>query len=397
MTLIHGVDAFDRIHEYDNVVVTGGAGFIGRRLVAVLSGLGKRVTVVDLAGLPAELSGLPGVRHRPADLRDYGDTLLALQGADAVFHLAGNASGTVSVERPRYDFHLNAVATCHVGDACLELGVRKLVHLSSAIVYGTPRYAPIDEDHPTRPFLPYGASKLSGELTLLSLRHSAGLPVVIGRPFVVYGPGEDPKHAGGEVSQFLRWHLNGLPIPVVGDIDLKTRDFVHVDDVCRALLVLAARGTDGEVYNLGSGTGVSMRELAEAVGAATGRPALLEADGSSLEDSFPLVADVSKLAALGCAAEVGLDRGLSGLAAVLGERPELPSVKAVFRRVPRTVPRRLTEGECDGEREKEGEGERAAVVAVPSVRSEDGGGAKADRPGAVGPGVRTPEAQAPPC
>ncbi|MGW1279726.1 NAD-dependent epimerase/dehydratase family protein [Streptomyces tsukubensis] len=375
---------FDRIHEHHNVVVTGGAGFIGRRLVRVLSRLRKRVTVVDYAPPPPESEGLPGVRHCRADLRDYGETLLALEGADLVFHLAGNASGTVSVERPRHDFQLNALGTCNVGNACLELGVRKLVHLSSAIVYGTPRYAPMDEEHPTRPFLPYGASKLSGELTLLSLWHSGGLPVVIGRPFVVYGPGEHPEHAGGEVSQFLRWHLNGLPIPVVGDIDLKTRDFVHVDDVCRALLALADRGGDGEVYNLGSGTGVSMRELADAVGRATGRPALLEADTSSTEDSFALVADVSKLTALGCTAGIGLARGLSDLASVLGRQPELPSAKAVFRRA-RPARRRLTEDPMAPVRS--GPGARS----VAAVAAEGSGAARTDTASASDP------AGTPPC
>lgn len=181
-----------------------------------------------------------------------------------------------------------------------------MVYLSSAIVYGIPQHTPIREDHPTEPFLPYGASKLSGELTLSSLYQTSGLPVVIGRSFVIYGPGEDPRQAGGEVSQFLRWHLNDRPIPVVGDIDCKTRDFIHVDDLCRALIALADRGVDGRIYNLGTGTGVSMRELAEAVGEATGRPARLEADDSSLEDSFALVADISRLTALGFKPQVTL-------------------------------------------------------------------------------------------
>lgn len=313
-------------------MVTGGAGFVGRHLVAELSELGKKVTVVDHAVLGEDIASLPGVRHLRADLRDYGETLLALQGADAVFHLAGNASGALSVEQPRLDFHLNALATCNVGNASLELGVRRLVYLSSAIVYGIPQHTPIREDHPTGPFLPYGASKLSGELLLRSLHRTSGLPVVIGRSFVIYGPGEDPRQAGGEVSQFLRWHLNDRPIPVVGDIDRKTRDFIHVSDLCRALITLADRGMDGEIYNVGSGTDVSMCELAEAVGEATGRPARLEADDSSLEDSFTLVADISNLTALGFKPQVTLAAGLTALAKELGSFPELPSAKAVFRR-----------------------------------------------------------------
>jgi len=322
------------LREHEEVVVTGGAGFVGRHLVTALSRLGKKVTVVDHAVLDEGIASLSGVRHLRADLRDYGETLLALQGADAVFHLAGNASGTLSVEKPRLDFHLNALATCNVGNASLELGVRRLIYLSSAIVYGTPQHTPIREEHPTGPFLPYGASKLSGELALRSLHQTSGLPVVIGRSFVIYGPGEDPRQAGGEVSQFLRWHLNDRPIPVVGDIDRKTRDFIHVDDLCRALIALADRGVEGEIYNLGSGTEVSMRELAEAVGEATGQPALLEVDDSSLEDSFTLVADISSLTGLGFKPQVSLLAGLTALAEELGRFPELPSARVVFRKEP---------------------------------------------------------------
>ncbi|WP_405982829.1 NAD-dependent epimerase/dehydratase family protein [Streptomyces sp. NBC_00158] len=316
------------------MAVTGGAGFVGRHLVTALSLLSQTVTVVDQAPLPPDLAALPGVSYVRADLRDYGETLLALQSADVVFHLAGNASGTESVVNPRHDFHLNALGTCNVGNACLELGARRLVYLSSAIVYGTPRRSPIREDHPTQPFLPYGASKLSGELTLRSLHATAGLPVVIGRSFVVYGPGEDPRRAGGEVSQFLRWHLNEQPIPVVGDIDRKRRDFIHVEDLCRALMALAGGGADGGTYNLGTGTAVSMRELAGAVGAATGRPALLDADTSSLADSFTLLADVTRLEGLGFTPRVTLTEGLARLAGLLGPFPELPSAKALFRREP---------------------------------------------------------------
>ncbi|MEU3312554.1 NAD-dependent epimerase/dehydratase family protein [Streptomyces sp. NPDC006687] len=336
---------------YEEVAVTGGAGFVGRHLVTALSLLSRKVTVVDHAPLPPGLADLPGVRHIRADLRDYGETLLALQAADAVFHLAGNASGTESVADPRRDFQLNALGTCNVGTACLELGVGRLVYLSSAIVYGTPLQSPIREDHPTQPFLPYGASKLSGELTLRSLHATAGLPVVIGRSFVVYGPGEDPRRAGGEVSQFLRWHLNEQPIPVVGDIDRKRRDFIHVEDLCRALVTLAARGADGETYNLGTGTAVSMRELADAVGAATGRPALLDADTSSLADSFTLLADVSRLRGLGFSPRVTLAEGLAGLAGLLGPFPEIPSARAVFRREP-PARRRLTPAAALGAREE---------------------------------------------
>ncbi|WIM94514.1 NAD-dependent epimerase/dehydratase family protein [Actinoplanes oblitus] len=317
-----------------DVAVTGGSGFIGRHLVRALAERGLRVHVVDLSDLPPELSELDGVTLRRADLRDHAQVRAALNGVDTVFHLAGNASGTVSVENPRFDFETNGLGTCNVGNACAELGVRRLVYLSSAIVYGVPEQSPMTENHSTMPFLPYGASKLSGELVLRSLHRTIGLPVVIGRSFVVYGPGEDPRRAGGEVSQFLRWHLNRRAIPVVGDVDGKTRDFIHVRDLCDSLVALAESGTEGEVYNLGSGEEVSMRQLADAVESATGRPAELVPDRTVLSDTYRLVADVSKLAGIGFRARVPLADGIRELAGLLGENPELPTVAAIFHRTP---------------------------------------------------------------
>jgi UDP-glucose 4-epimerase len=315
------------------VAVTGGCGFVGRHLVRRLRALDKRVVVLDLAD-PPYLPTDDHVRYCRVDLLDYDAVVRALTGVDVVFHLAGNASGTLSVEQPRLDFQINALGTCNVGNAVDEVGARRLVYLSSAIVYGPPRATPMPEDHPTTPFLPYGASKLSGELTLRSLHDAIGLPVVVGRAFVVYGPGEDPRRAGGEVSQFLRWQLNGLPIPVAGDLDLKTRDFLHVDDLATGLLILADRGSLGETYNLGSGTEVSMRELGRVVSEATGRDAVLDADDLVLEDSFRLVADIGRLRALGFRPAVPLVDGIRSLVSELGEQPELPSTRAVFRRTP---------------------------------------------------------------
>jgi UDP-glucose 4-epimerase len=316
------------------VAVTGGSGFVGSHLAARLADDGHEVVIVDLTEPAPELAALPGVRHRRADLRDYGETLLGLQGVDTVYHLAGNASGTLSVQHPRFDFQVNGLGTCNVGNACVEQRVRRLVFMSSAIVYGTPRQFPMTEEHPIQPFLPYGASKLSGELTLRSLHDALGLQVMIGRSFVVYGPGEDPRTAGGEVSQFLRWQLNELPIPVVGDIDRKTRDFVHVSDVCSALIAMAENGVPGEIYNIGSGREVSMRALADAVAVATGRPARLKPDESELADSFRLVADISKLRGIGYLPQISLAGGLKSLAERLGPFPELPSVTVAFSREP---------------------------------------------------------------
>ena len=181
------------------------------------------------------------------------------------------------------------------------------------------------------PFLPYGASKLAGEHMVNAFGRTFGLSVTIGRAFTLYGPGENPRHAGGEVSQFLRWQLNGRAIAPAGDLKRKTRDFCHVGDLVAGLMLIAARGGDGETYNIGSGVETSLDELADLVGSATGSEPRLRADETVTDDTYRMVADIAKLRGLGYQPRKPLAEGVAELAAWLGERPELPAVDTVFK------------------------------------------------------------------
>ena len=313
---------------FGKVLVTGALGFIGRHLAEALLGEGADVTILDNAGAEPP----SGARLVRGDVRRPDDVARAVAGSELVFHVAGNANGTLSVLDPRLDFETNALGSFNVADAAARAEVGRLVYVSSASVYGTPVRFPMDEEHPTKPFVPYGASKLSGELASLTLFRAIGLPVVAARPFCVYGPGEDPKHTLVEPGRYLRWHLNRRPIQVVGDPDRKTRDFVHVSDLVAALLVLARAGVPGEAYNAGSGEEVSMRQLVDAIGEATHREPQLETIPEITDDTYRLVADISKLKALGYEPKMPLLQGLEELAEELGQNPELPSTPTIFRR-----------------------------------------------------------------
>ncbi len=320
------------LDSYAKVLVTGGAGFIGRHLVRALLSLGKEVTVLDNLSTGSQGELPEGATLVRGDVRNPKETSKAALGTELVFHVAANANGTISMQDPRFDFETNALGTFNVLDAARKADVKRFVYVSSASVYGRPQRFPMDEQHPTRPFIPYGASKLTGEFECLSFQETYGLPGVIARPFCVYGSGENPRLALVEVSRYLRWHLNHRPIQVVGHIDRKTRDFVHVEDVAQGLLLLADRAGDGEVFNIGSGEEVSMRQLTEVIGSVTSRDATVREISDITEDTYRLVADISKIRSLGYAPRVSLVDGIERLAVELGESPELPSGGTIFSR-----------------------------------------------------------------
>jgi UDP-glucose 4-epimerase len=321
-----------RNREMKLAVVTGGAGFVGGHLVSHL--LARGVSVRSLDVRPHDLGRLGGdVDARTVDLCDPVALAAALDGADTIFHLAGNPSGTISVQNPRLDFNANALAGFNVLEVVRSRPGVRLVYLSSAMVYGRPSGTICKEADPCRPFYPYGASKLAVEHWLRAYVDAYGIDASVGRAFVVYGEGEDPARAGAEIGQYLRWHLNGMPIQVVGDPHTKIRDFVHVSDLTGGLTAIAARGEPGGIYNIGSGTAVSLHDLVRAIGEATGVPARVEVDSRDLTDSYPLVADIARLGELGHRPAVGLIDGLRRLVAEMGPEPALPALPTVLSRV----------------------------------------------------------------
>lgn len=317
------------LDRYGSVVVTGGMGFIGRHLSEGLVALGKKVVVADLAQTGEAALPPRGTKLVPMDVRDARCVKEVIRGADLVFHVAGNANVTVSVEDTRLDFETNAVGTFNVLEVAKETGA-KVVYVSSAHVYGASDKLPLNEADPVEPAWPYGASKRSGELSAVAFHHTHGLPTVVARLSCVYGPGEYAERSLVETARYLRWHLNAQPVQIVGDPDRKTRDFVHVSDVVEGLTLLAERAIPGEIYNLGSGQEVSMRRLTEVIGEVTGEPVRLDVRRDVIDDTYRQVMDIRKAGALGFAPGVPLHEGVRQLARQLGERPEVPTATVSF-------------------------------------------------------------------
>jgi len=253
-----------------NVLVTGGAGFIGVNLVRALCGRGDRVRVIDSRAHSARPSALPqGIEVIEADIRDGGALASALDGVEAVVHLAASGSVIQSVEDPWENFEVNARGTLAVLDAAVRARVQKFIFASTGGALIGDAVPPVDETSVPRPISPYGASKLSGEGYCHAFARSYGLPTVALRFANVYGPYS--AHKRGAVTAFTKAVMTETPIVIYGD-GSASRDYLYVDDLCRGLVVALERPLEpGSVLHLASGIETSVDDLVRAVCQAAGR------------------------------------------------------------------------------------------------------------------------------
>ena len=259
------------------ILVTGGAGFIGGHLAQQFLTDGHDVTVldnfdpfydtrikehtVDECRAVAE-DGDGSFELIDGDVRDVGLVEETITDVDFVYHQAAQAGVRQSVENPRKYDEVNVDGTLNVLDAARDQGIERVVMASSSSVYGKPQYLPYDEDHPTTPVSPYGASKLAAERYGMAYSEVYGLPIVALRYFTVYGPRMRPNMA---ISNFVSRCMNGDP-PVVYGSGEQTRDFTFIDDVIAAnQTLLETAAADGEILNIGSTDNIEILELATEV------------------------------------------------------------------------------------------------------------------------------------
>ena len=302
------------------VVVTGGAGFIGSELVRQLAGAGADVVVIDtlVNGKRENLAGVAGgVTLLEADIRNVAALASVLREARVVYHLAC-LGVRHSVHSPVENHDVNATGTLRLLEASRAAGVPKFVYVSSSEVYGTAKRVPMTEDHPTFPCTVYGGSKLAGEAYTRAFFRTYDYPTVVVRPFNTYGPRSHHEGDSGEViPKFLLRCLAGRPMVIFGD-GTQTRDFTYVTDSARGIILA---GTDaaavGRTINLGSGSELTINDLARTVAEVVGRPdAAIEHDEPRPGDVLRLYADMSQARSLiGYEVRVTLADGLRQLLA----------------------------------------------------------------------------------
>jgi UDP-glucose 4-epimerase len=245
-----------------NVLVTGGAGFIGSHLTDALVP-DHDVTVLDDFSSGSRENVHPSTTVVEGDIRDRRQLDRAARGADVIFHEAASVSVDRSIEDPEGSHEINVDAALSTLEAARREDAR-CVLASSAAIYGQPDEVPIDETEPASPESPYGIEKLSVDHYARVYEDLYDLPTVALRYFNVYGPRQTASDYSGVISVFLEQAREGRPITVHGD-GTQTRDFVHVDDVVRANLLAMETDHVGEAYNVGTGRAISIDDLATAV------------------------------------------------------------------------------------------------------------------------------------
>ena len=290
------------------VLVTGGAGFVGSHLAESLTDAAELRVLDDLSNSRAE--DVPAhAKLTVGDVRDRETVREVMDGVDVVFHEAAMVSVPASVEAPLDCHAVNGTATHQLLDVARQTDSR-VVLASSAAIYGHPESVPVAEDDPKRPTSPYGVEKLANDEYARVYAEQYGLETVALRYFNIYGPRQTGQYSG-VISVFLDQARAGEPITVEGEGD-QTRDFVHVDDVVSANRLAATSDERGVAYNVGTGSSVTIRELAEAVREVTGADVPIEHVDARPNDIQRSRADVSKAREeLGFVPTVSLRDGLA--------------------------------------------------------------------------------------
>lgn len=292
--------------EGKNILVTGGAGFIGSHLVDRLINE-CTVTVYDNLSTGKEENLPENALFVKGNLGDSDLVKKTIDDADidVIFHIGANASVPHSVDNPRYDFEANALGTFNILESCLDLNVEKVVYASTAAVYGEPVYTPIDEDHPLHPISPYGASKLAGERYGFAFKETYGIDFAAIRIFNTYGP-RQPRYVMYDFIHKLK--KNPLLLEVLGTGE-QIRDYCYVSDMADAFVLVAEQGSG--VYNAAGGSPTSIKHLAELMVAIISPEAAIRYGGRTWAgDVNTLYADITRIRELGFDPKVGFEEGV---------------------------------------------------------------------------------------
>ena len=285
------------------VLVTGGAGFIGRRVVAALLEQGHDVSVVDLRAFPSD-----DVRSVVGDLTDPATAAKAVRAdTEVIIHLAALTSVVKSVDDPVGTFRLNVDATARLLETARENEVHTFLLASTNAAAGNVGGATMNESVPLRPLGPYGATKAAAEMLLSAYTNCYGIKGTALRFSNVYGPGMEAKDSF--IPRLMRAARDGEGVQVRGDGSM-IRDVVHVDDVIQGIFTAWEAGHTGALI-LGSGQSVTVNEMVETARRVTGRPIPVEHVPVPMGEMPAVLLDISAIKALGYQPRYDLETGMA--------------------------------------------------------------------------------------
>lgn len=256
-----------------NILILGGAGFVGSHLAIALLAKGHAVRIFDRPSTQVVplLVGHPRLERCEGDILNFEDLDSALEDMEYVFHLVSTTLPKSSNDNPEYDIETNLVSSVRLFELARRREIRKLIFLSSGgTVYGVPEQVPIRETHPCNPISSYGIVKLAIEkyLHLFRVLHGLdGYSVRLSNPFGEY---QRIQSAQGAVGVFLSRAINGQPIEIWGDGSV-TRDYIYVSDVADFLTRMLDYQGSTRVFNVGSGIGMNLNEIIAAIENVLGR------------------------------------------------------------------------------------------------------------------------------
>ena len=296
------------------ILVTGGAGFIGSHIVDQCVTAGHEVAVIDNlwsegGGKNANLN--PKARFYHVDITDEASMERVFDEVkpDVVSHQAAQHSVSVSTKYPKLDAQVNVLGLLNVLTNCTRIGVRKIVFASSGATYGTPVRLPIDEDVPQRPESPYGITKMVTEYYLRYWQEANGLTYTALRYGNVYGPRQDPNGEAGVIAIFAKRFLKHEAVRIDWDGE-QQKDYVYVGDVARANLIALEHG-DNDIFCIGTGKGTSVNEIYHALEKFTGySPEIIHAPKRAGDIHLAYFNCAKAARILGWKPEVGIDEGI---------------------------------------------------------------------------------------
>jgi len=306
--------------DFSEILVSGGAGFIGSHIVDRLLDEGFKVRVLDNLST-GDVTNLAQYQNKKSfqfiegDIRNFDLVKRTVKGVDAVFHEAALVSVSRSVENPLLSNEINVTGTVNLLNACVDAHVKRFVLASSCAVYGDTETLPNHENLAPKPLSPYAADKLAAETYAKVFHNVYGLETVSLRYFNVYGPRQKYGPYSGVISILINRLLENKPPIIYGDGE-QTRDFINVKDVVEANMLALSKGEAvGEVLNISTGEATTINKLTETIqkimGKTSLKPVHAEPRPGDIKHSYGDITNARK--DLEYEPKVQLERGLSEL------------------------------------------------------------------------------------